>query len=404
VRSPDDPTVISRRPSEKDPFAALVFKIVAEKPLDLCYLRIYSGRLKGNTRAYNANTGKKENLSRMFRMFAKRREQIDVAMPGDIVACVGLKDVLTGHTLCDVRDPIVLERIVFPDPVISVSVEPKTTKDRDLLGQALEKMSRQDPTFRHKFDSETGQTIISGMGELHLEVLAKKLATDFRVPVSVGKPRVAYREAITKKAEAGGSFVRQTGGQSQFARVRIRVEPLEGPEHFEFVDATAVASIRPEFVSAVERGIRDSLQVGVLAGYEILNVRATLVEATEHEEESTELAFENAARVGFEEAVLKAGPVILEPVMKLEVSAPEEYFGAVSGDLSARRGLIQDTEVRGNYRVVQAHAPLSEMFQYATKLRTLTQGRASWSMEPFAYEPMPPALQQELLRRYGYAD
>ncbi len=407
VRSLKDETKQVRGPRDTEPMAAMVFKIVADKPLDLYYVRVYSGVLKSGMRVLNANTGEKENISRMFRMFAKRREQIDAAPAGEIVACVGMRDALTGHTLCEAREPIVLERIEFPTPVISVSVEPKNTKDRDLLGETLAKLERQDPTFRHHFDPETGQTIISGMGELHLEVLAYKLAHDFGVPVNVGRPLVAYREAITHAAEAEGRFIRQTGGRGQYAVVKLRVEPLpfeKGKEQFDFVDATRGGVIRAEFAAAVERGVRDALPMGVLAGYEILNVRATLIDGQEHEVDSSEMAFENAGRIAFEEAVKAAGPVMLEPVMKLQVTMPEEHFGVVSGDLSARRGIIEDTESRGPYRVIHALAPLAEMFQYATKLRTLTQGRASYSMEPNSYEPMPQGLQTELLRRHGYVD
>jgi elongation factor G len=405
VRSLDDHTPVLRHPSPAEPFAALVFKIVADKPLDLYYVRVYSGKLRNNTRLYNANTGEKENLSRMYRMFAKRRDQIEEAEAGDIIACVGLKSTLTGHTLCDPRDPVVLEKIEFPTPVISVSVEPKNTKDRDLLGDALDKLSRQDPTFRHSYDKDTGQTIISGMGELHLEVLAYKLGTDMHVPINVGQPRVAYREAITQVGEAEGQFLRQAAGQTQFAKVKLRVEPFvaaKGHAAFEFVNAAGSGEINHSYVAAVERGIRDSLQVGVLAGYEILNVRATLLGGEERPGESSELAFESAARIGFEAAMLKAGPVILEPIMRLEVVVPDDYFGIVGSDISARRGLIQDAEMRGRSRLIRAQVPLSEMFQYATKLRTLTQGRASWSMEPLTYEAMPFNLQQDLLRRHGY--
>lgn len=407
VRSLTDDSKLHRLPRPDEPMAAMVFKIVADKPLDLYYVRVYSGVLKSGMRVFNANTNAKENISRMFRMFAKRREQIDAAPAGEIVACVGLRDALTGHTLCDAREPIVLERIEFPTPVISVSVEPKNTKDRDLLGETLAKLERQDPTFRHHFNPETGQTIISGMGELHLEVLTYKLAHDFNVPVIVGRPLVAYREAITRAAEAEGRFIRQTGGRGQYAVVKLRVEPLpfvKGKEQFEFMDATRGGIIRPEFAAAVERGVRDALPMGVLAGYEILNVRATLIDGQEHDVDSSELAFENAGRLAFEEAVKAAGPIMLEPVMKLQVTVPEEHFGVVNGDLSARRGIIEDTESRGPYRILHALVPLAEMFQYATKLRTLTQGRASYSMEPSSYEPMPPALQQDLLRRHGYID
>lgn len=407
VTSLEDATKVVRKPSRDEPLSALVFKIVAEKPLDLYYLRIYSGFLKGGMRVYNANTGKKENLSRMFRMFAKRREQIDEAPAGDIVACVGLKDALTGHTLCDANRPIVLEKIEFPTPVISVSVEPKNTKDKEAMADVLSRMARQDPTFRYGINAETGQTIISGMGELHLEVLTYRLEHDYNVPVSVGRPLVAYREAITQTAEAEGRFIRQTGGRGQYAVVRIRVEPIQvekGHDAFEFVDATTGGAVRREFVNAVERGAREGMQMGVLAGYEVLNVRATLIDGKEHDVDSSELAFENAGRLAMEEAMKKAGPVLLEPIMKVQVSVPDEYFGAVSGDISARRGLIDDTEMRGKQRVIHAQVPLSELFQYATKLRTLTQGRAGHSMEPLAYEPMPRELQQDLLRKHGYLD
>lgn len=405
VKSIDDETVVIRRPSRSEPLAGLVFKIVSDKPMDLYYIRVYSGVLKSGMRLLNGNTGKKENLSRMFRMFAKRREQIDEAPAGDIVACLGLKDSLTGHTICETSAPVVLGRIEFPAPVISVSVEPKNTKDKDQLGEALGKLERQDPTFKHHFDAETGQTLISGMGELHLEVLAYKLAHDFGVPVNVGKPRVSYRETISRAAEAEGRFIRQTGGRGQYAVIKLRVEPLareKGKEQFEFYNGLRGVSIDHEYVAAVERGVRDSLPMGVLAGYEILDVRVTLIDAQQHEVDSSDLAFENAGRIAFEEACKAAGPIMLEPMMKLQVSVPEDFFGVVSGDLAARRGLIEDTESRGQYRVIHGLAPLSELFQYATKLRTLTQGRASYSMEPHAYEAMPPAQQQALLKLHGY--
>ncbi len=405
VKSPTDATEVERPPDEKAPFSALVFKIVSEKPLDLFYLRVYSGSLKQNTRVFNVNSGKKENLGRLFRMFAKRRVQMDRALPGDIVACVGLKTVVTGHTLCDATDPIVLGRIEFPAPVLSVSVEPKSTRDRDNLTDALAKLERQDPTFQHKTDEETGQTILSGMGELHLEVLAYRLEHEFRVPVNVGRPLVAYREAVTQVAEAEGSFIRQTATSGQYGVVTLRVEPFESPdgdETFDFVDASPEGTLRPEYVSAVKQGVHDCMQIGPLAGYPLLNVRVTLLDGKQHESDSSELSFETAARFAFDAAVQKASPVMIEPIMRLEVQSPDEHFGTVTGDLGARRGLIQDTDLRGNDRVVHAHVPLAEMFQYATKLRTLTQGRASYSMEPLTYSPMPPAHQKQLLERFGY--
>lgn len=409
VTSPTNDKQVARKPDRDEPFSALVFKIVAEKPLDLYYVRVYSGVLRGNARVFNNNTGKKENLSKLYRMFAKRRDQIDAAFPGDIVVAVGMKDALTGHTLCDANHPILLEKIEFPTPVMSVSVEPRNTKDKDALIDSLEKLSRQDPTFQHRVNKETGQTILSGMGELHLEVLAYKLEHDFRVPVSVGKPLVAYRETITRVAEAEGSFVLKTATSPQFAVVRVKVEPYTpdtagstSATTFHFVNAVPEGTLNAEFIQAARRGIEDTLQVGTLGGFPVLNVRATLLGGQQSDSESTELAFENAGRKAFEEAMRNAGPVLLEPMMKLEVTIPDDYFGPVSGDLSARRGLIQDTEMRNRDRVIHAEVPLAEMFQYATKLRTLSQGRSSWSMEPLAYAAMPPALQKELLKKYGY--
>ncbi len=407
AKSKEDHTAVERHPRKSDPLAALIFKIVADKPLDLHYLRVYSGVLKSSSRVFNSNNGKKENVSRMFRMFAKRREQVDSALPGDIVACLGLKAAVTGDTLCDVRAPIVLERIEFPNPVITVSVEPKNIRDRENLAEALRKLARQDPTFQQGYNKETGQTVISGMGELHLEVLTHKLGKDLGVAVNVGRPLVAYRETITRAGQAEGRFIRQTGTQGQYAVVKLQVEPIQSGtdrQGFEFVDATSSGQLSEEYVSAVERGVRDGLQVGVLAGYETLDVRATLLGGQEHERDSSEVAFETAAKVALEAALKQAGPVMLEPVMKLEISVPDAYFGPVSGDLGARRGLIQDTELRSQYRIIHAQVPLAEMFQYATVLRTLTQGRASHSMEPFAYQPMPAGLQKELLRRHGYIE
>ncbi|MFQ5512769.1 MAG: elongation factor G, partial [Candidatus Krumholzibacteriia bacterium] len=411
VRGPkslEDKTEVERRPDVDAPLAALIFKIVTDKPLDLYYIRVYSGRLKSNLRVFNVNTGKKENLSRLFRMFAKRREQIAEALPGDIVAALGMKDALTGHTLCDPRQTIVLETIEFPTPVMSVSVEPRSTRDKDALIDALEKLARQDPTFLHKVNTETGQTILSGMGELHLEVLARRLEQDFRVPVNVGKPLVAYRETITRAGEGEGRFIRQTATVSQYAVVKLRVEPRAPVDQvetsFSFSNEAPPEKVRTVFVQAVERGIRDSLQVGPLAGYELLNVHATLLDADVHETDSTELAFESAARIAFDAAIKQAEPVMLEPLMRLEVSVPEEYFGAVAGDLGARRGIIQETELRHTTRIIHAQVPLAEMFQYATALRTLTQGRSQWSMQPLTYAPLPPGLQKALLRRYGYTE
>jgi elongation factor G len=313
---------------------------------------------------------------------------------------VGLKESLTGDTLADPRHPIILEHIEFPATVISVAIEPKSSADRDALAESLHKLTRQDPTFKHRVEPTTGQTLISGMGELHLEVLVHKLEKDFGVGVNVGKPRVAFRETIGRPAEATGQFIRQLGGRGQYAVVTLRIEPHR-PEHRDetivFEDRSRGGAIDAKYVPAVEAGCRDAALQGVLAGYEMMNVRAILLGGRQHEVDSSELAFENAARIAFELACKEAAPALLEPIMKLQITAAEEYLGSLLGDISARRGVITDTEQRGNARVIHAETPLAEMFGYATTLRSLTQGRASWSMEPLDYRPVPPAVQKQLL-------
>jgi len=404
-RSRDDKKEETRRPDDADPFAALVFKIVAEKPMDLYYLRIYSGSLRTGTRLLNANRNEKENLSRMFRMFAKRREAIDKAGPGDIVAAVGLRDSLTGDTLCDPKHPIILEHIEFPATVISVAIEPKSSADRDALSDCLHKLSRQDPTFKYRVDENTGQTLISGMGELHLEVLVRKLEKDFGVGVNVGRPRVAYRETITKPAEATGQFIRQLGGRGQYAVVSLRIEPYYSEHRDEtvaFSNQMRGEGIDFKYLPSIEAGCRDAALQGVLAGYEMMNVQAILLDGKQHDVDSSELAFENAARLAFEEACKSAGPALMEPIMKLQLVCAEEHLGVLLGDVSSRRGVITNTEQRGNARVIHAEAPLAEMFGYATTLRSLTQGRASWTMEPLAYRPVPPNVQKQLLGEVEY--
>jgi len=399
-RGRDDKHVETRKPSPDEPFAALVFKIVAEKPVDLYYLRIYSGVLKTGVRLLNTNRDAKENLSRIFRMFAKRREQIDRAEPGDIVAVVGLKESLTGDTLCDSKNPIVLEHIEFPATVISVAIEPKSSADRDSLVESLAKLARQDPTFKYRVDAATGQTLISGMGELHLEVLTHKLNKDFGVPVNVGKPRVAYRETISKPAEATGQFIRQLGGRGQYGVVTVRIEPyvpLHRDETIVFENQMRGDAVDHKYLPAIETGVRDAALQGVLAGYEMMNVRAILLDGKQHDADSSELAFENAARIAFEEACKSASPTLLEPIMRLQIVAAEEHMGVLLGDVSARRGVITNTEQRGTSRVIHAEAPLAEMFGYATTLRSLTQGRASWTMEPLDYRAVPAEVQRRML-------
>jgi elongation factor G len=380
--------------------AALVFKVVADAHGDLFFVRVYSGVLKAGSRVLNVGRNKKENLPRLYRMFAKKREQIDRAYAGDIVVAIGLKETVTGDTLCETRGAVLLERIEFPETVISMAVEPKAARDRDKLLNALYKLSRSDPTFDFKADAETGQMIISGMGELHLEVMCHKLERELNVPVRIGMPRVAYREAIKHAAEAEGRFIRQTGGRGQYAVVKLRVEPFvpePQQEHFCFVNATTGGAIRKAFIPAVEEGAREATESGPLGSYPLINVKVTLLEAQEHPVDSSEIAFENAAGLAVHKALEGADPVLLEPIMKVEIVTPEEYFGAINGDLMARRAVITSTGIRGGNHVINCEVPLSTMFGYATQMRSLSQGRASYSMEPSRYEAMPPELAEKIL-------
>ncbi len=400
-RDPDNPDrLIVRKCDPGGPLTALVFKVVADSHGDLHFIRVYSGTLKAGSRVLNAGRRKKENLPQLFRVFAKRREKVERVVCGDIAAAVGLKESQTGDTLCDARAPILLERIEFPQTVISMAIEPHSSADRDKLLAALQMIARQDPTFEFRSSEETGQTLICGMGELHLEVITHRLERDFNLAVRVGKPRVAYRETVTRPAEAEGRLVRQTGGRGQFAIVKLRVEPLDprpGEETFRFRSKLPAGKIRPVFVAAIEQGVRDASRSGGLGGFPLINLQVTLLDAEEHSEDSSELAFEAAASIAFQRAVEQAGPVLLEPIMKVEVVTPETYYGAISGDLLARRATIIATAVRGTNRVLVAEAPLSAMFGYATQLRSLSQGRASHSMEPCRYERMPDNLARQVL-------
>jgi elongation factor G len=392
---------VTRKCDPGQPLAALVFKIVAEAHGDLHFLRIYSGTLKAGSRVVNVGRRKKDNVPKLFRMFAKRRELIEVAHAGDIVAAVGLKEAQTGDTLCTTHGgQILLERIEFPQTVISMAIEPRSTADRDKLIAALGMLGRSDPTFEFRTDPETGQTLISGMGELHLEVKTHLLERDFRVPVKAFKPRVAYRETITRAAEAEGRLIRQTGGRGQFAVVKLRVAPFApqaGEESFRFASRLPAGKIRPQFLPALEQGVRDAGRSGGLGGYPLINVQATLLDAEESAEDSTDMAFEGAGAIAFQRAIEQAGPVLLEPIMKVEVVTPEEYYGAINGDLMARRATITATGTRGHNHVITAEAPLASMFGYATQVRSLSQGRASYSMEPCRYERMPDNLAQQVL-------
>ncbi|GMU83311.1 MAG: elongation factor G [Planctomycetota bacterium] len=402
AHDPKDPEKTVERPCDPaGPLAALVFKVVADSHSDLHFIRVYSGTLKAGSRIVNVTRNRKENLPRLFHMFAKRRDQVDFAQAGDIVAAIGLKECYTGDTLGDAHKPVLLERIEFPETVISMSIEPESSADRDKLTAALTMLAKSDPTFSFRADAETGQTIISGMGELHLETRCNFLRREFGVPVKVGKPRVAYRETISTTAEAEGRLVRQlTAGKSQFAVVKVRVEPITpetGQENFKYVNQLPPGKVRNVFLPAIEAGCRSAAQTGALASYPLINLRVTVLDAQEHAEDSSEVAFESAAGLAVQKAVEAAGPVLLEPIMKAEVVTPEEYYGAINGDLMSRRATILGTSMRGRNHVIDFEVPLSAMFGYSTQMRSLSQGRASYAMEPYRYEVVPPELTKKIL-------
>jgi elongation factor G len=390
------------------PFSALVFKVVSDMHGDLTYMRVYSGRLGKGTRCVNPINGKKEIASRIFEMHAKDRTPLEEVTAGNIVAVVGIKDSYTGDTLCDPDQQIVLERMTFPEPVISMSIEPKSAEDKRKLGDALQVIRREDPSFRSKFDEETGETIISGMGELHLEIIKNKLVRDMKVNVNVGKPKVSYREAITRKAEnVRGLFKKQTGGRGQYGDAVISIEPFTAEqaaaEELDFSDNVAfengiVGGVIPrEFIPSIEHGVRTTAASGVKFGYPLINVKVTLTYGSYHAVDSSQIAFEQAGRIALQEAVERAGPVLLEPIMKVVVTVPNDYLGNITGDISSRRGMIIDTEDRGVVKLVTCEVPLSEMFGYTTALRGMSQGRASNTMEFLEYRVMPNSLMKEVL-------
>jgi elongation factor G len=403
--------LIERHPDPNEPFCGLVFKIVNDQHGDLTYVRIYSGKLEKGSRVLNSNRGKKENISRMFQMHAADRNPIDIAEPGDIVACIGVKDALTGDTLCDPDHPIILERPTFPEPVISMSIEPKTAADKQKLGEALTTLKREDPTFQASYDEETGQTIIAGMGELHLEILRNRLTRDHNVEVIVGRPKVAYKETITGRAmNVRGRHVKQSGGRGQFGDCSVNVEPFNGvgvepdklkkwgwKDGFAFENKVFGGSIPKEFIPSVEYGARMAAKTGVLANYPLINIKVTLVDGSYHPVDSSQIAFELAGQIAFKEACQKAGLTLLEPIMKVVVTTPEEWVGNVTGDLNRRRGMIVNSDQRGNIRIVEAEVPLSEMFGYTTELRSMSQGRASSVMEPLRYAPVPANVKAAIL-------
>jgi elongation factor G len=416
----DPEKIIERKLTPDEPFCGLAFKIVSDQHGDLTYVRVYSGRLQKGSRVLNSNRGKRENISRMFQMHAADRNPLDVAEAGDIVACIGIKDALTGDTLCDDDHPIILERPSFPEPVISMSVEPKTAADKQKLGEALTTLKREDPTFQANYDDETGQTIIAGMGELHLEILRMRLTRDHKVDVIVGKPKVAYKETITKRVEnVRGKHVKQTGGRGQFGDCTINIEPFSGTgpdgkpldaetlkklgwaDGIAFENKVFGGSIPKEYIPSVEYGVRMAAKTGVLASYPLINAKVTLVDGSYHPVDSSQVAFELAGQLAFREAVSKAGATLLEPIMKVVVTTPEEFVGNVTGDLNRRRGLIVNSDQRGNTRIVEAEVPLSEMFGYTTELRSMSQGRASSVMEPLKYAAVPANVRNAILEEVG---
>jgi elongation factor G len=392
--------VLERPADEKAPFAALAFKIVSDPFGRLTYFRVYSGTVAKGAEVYNSTKDRKERLGRILLMHANHREDIEQAMAGDIVAGLGFKYTTTGDTLCERTHPVVLERMEFPEPVIHVAIEPKTKVDQDKLGKALYSLSEEDPTFRVRTDDETGQTVISGMGELHLEVLVDRMLREFNVDATVGKPQVAYRETITKPvSNVVYRHVKQTGGAGQFAHVVVSLEPTGPGGGYEFVDKITGGRVPREYIPAVDQGIQQALDAGVLAGYPTVDVRATLVDGSYHDVDSSEMAFKVAGSMVFKEAARKASPVLLEPIMSVEVVTPEEYMGDVMGDLSSRRGRIEGMEARGNSQVIRAQIPLSEMFGYSTDLRSRTQGRATYTMQFNSYQPVPQTIADEIVRR-----
>jgi elongation factor G len=392
--------VVTRSPSFDEPPPALVFKIVTDPYVGrLAYIRVYSGIVESGKTLLNVTKGKRERIGRLMRIYAEKREEVKEIGAGDIAAIIGLKQSFTGETLSDPNNPIVLESISFPAPVISVAIEPKSKADQDKLGEALRRLADEDPTFQVRVDEQTGQTIISGMGELHLEVLVDRMIREFKVHANVGRPQVAYRETITRAVQAEGRFVRQSGGRGQFGHVKVRFEPLEPGSGFEFEDATVGGSVPREFIRPTKEGIKDALEGGVIAGYPIVDVKATLYDGSYHDVDSSEMAFRIAGSLAVREGIPKARPILLEPVMKVEVLTPEEFLGDVIGDINSRRGQIDGLEPHSRgMQSVRAMVPLAEMFGYATRLRSVTQGRGTFSMEFDHYAPVPESVKKSILK------
>jgi len=399
--NPDNEKEIEREVSDNAPFSGLIFKIITDPFVGkLSYLRIYSGTLRGGIQVLNANNGNKNRISKILEMHANSREELKESYCGDIVAIVGLKNVNTGDTICDPNKPIKYESITFPEPVLSIAIEPKTKIDQERLASALSKLAEEDPTFRREIDNETGQTIISGMGELHLEIIVDRLLREFGVGANVGKPQVSYRETITRGTQVEGKYIRQSGGKGQYGHVVVRFEPNEYGRGFEFEDKTKGGAIPREFIKPIEMGIEDAMQSGEVAGYPVVDVKAVLLDGSYHEVDSSEMAFRIAASKAFREAMKKCLPILLEPVMDVEVVAPDEYMGEVIGDLNSRRGKILSVTLRNKNRIIKTDVPLAEMFGYATDLRSKTQGRATFTMQFKKYEPAPGRVADEIIERF----
>jgi elongation factor G len=398
--NPDNGELVTRKPSDDEPFSALAFKIMADPFVgQLTFIRVYSGQLKSGDSVLNAGRGRTERIGRLLKMHANKREDINEILAGDICAAVGLKNVSTGDTICDERHPIALESIEFAVPVISVAVEPKTKADQEKMGMALSKLAQEDPTFKVHTDPDSGQTIISGMGELHLEIIVDRMMREYKVEANVGKPQVAYRETIRRKSEAEGKYIRQTGGRGQYGHAKIRLEPNEPGKGYEFINEIVGGSVPKEFIKPIDQGIKEAMEGGILAGYPMVDVKATLYDGSYHEVDSNEMAFKIAGSMAFKEAARKASPVLLEPVMSVEVVTPEDYAGVIMGDLSSRRGRIEGMEHRAGSQVIKAIVPLAEMFGYATEMRSNTQGRAEYSMHFARYEEVPRGTADEIIAR-----
>jgi elongation factor G len=398
IHPDDEEKVLERKPADDEPFAALAFKVAADPFVGkLCFFRVYSGTLKAGSYVLNTKTGNRERIGRILRLHANSREEVDEVVAGDIAGAVGLKNTFTGDSLCDEDHPITLEKMTFPEPVISLAVEPKTKADQEKMATALQKLAEEDPTFTVRTDEETTQTIISGMGELHLDVIVDRMKREFKVECNTGQPQVSYRETITQEAEAEGKYVKQSGGRGQYGHCWLRIGPLTDSEkNFEFVDEIKGGVIPREYIPAIGKGVAEAIDRGVIAGYPMINIKATVYDGTYHDVDSSEVAFKVAGSMAFQAAVKKAGAQLLEPMMRVEVIMPEEFMGDIIGDLSSKRGQIKEMRDRGNAKVVDAEVPLAEMFGYATQLRSNTQGRGSYTMEFKAYEPVPKNVEEAI--------